>query len=128
MIAKLREYLATVWRGGSDSRLRFAVVCVRDPSDMAPETLANLQRAAAHVRPDWSTFVPPDLFITFFSVSAGGTARANAFAEQVSTELSGLRIGRAEGRAAAAEHDAAGKLLSMPLGGFVNDAMRRSNA
>jgi hypothetical protein len=127
MIAKLGEYLVTLWRGGSDSRLRFAVVCVRDPNDMAPEMLANLHRAAAPFRPDWSTFVPPDLFITFFNVSTDGTARADAFVSKVSAELTGLRIGRAEGPAAA-EHDAAGKLLSMPTGGFVNDALRQSNA
>jgi|SRR6266850_1755092 len=127
MIAKLSDYLSTLWRGGSDSRPRFAVVCVRDPNDMAPEVLANLQRVAASFRPDWSTFLSPDLFITFFNVTTDGTARADAFVSKVSAELTGLRIGRAEGRAAA-EHDAAGKLLSMPIGGFVNDALRQSNA
>ena len=126
MLAELREYLTALWHG-SNSSPRFAVVCVRAPDDMSPATLASLQRAAVAFQPDWSAFLPPDLFITFFNLGNEGSARADGFVSKVSAEFTALRIGRAEGRAIA-ELDPHGKLLRMPLGGFINDALRQSNA
>ena len=129
MIANLRELLSAL-RHRNDSSpgfaAQFAVVCVRARTEISAETLAALQRAAGDYDSDWASYLQPDLFITFFSLGNGGH-RADAFASKVSAEFPGLRIGRAAGRATA-EFGADGKPIRMPIGGFVNDALRQSSA
>jgi hypothetical protein len=121
MIAKLRDRIAALWYR-ADASPQFAVVCVRAPTDMTPETLSALQLSVSDFRPDWSTFLPPDLFLAFFTE----VGRADGFSSKVRVEFSALRIGRAEGKATA-EFGADGKLSRMPAGAFINEALRQSN-
>ena len=78
---------------------------------------------ASAFSPDWSVFINPDLLVVFFNLQNEPKGRHDALLAKVRREFSALRVSCAKGRAIV-EFGPDGKVVRMPAGAFVNDALR----